>query len=370
MELLAAVLLINTMNHVRITYKAIPDKDIFWFTDSANVIFWLYSGHYSWRPFVANQLKKIKRHSLVQNWIHIDTKENPADLPSRGTTLKELKNNTFWMHGPQFWKEDLLFGGKSIVKGYDKHYKDLKLTKYCELEIKSDFKKEIKLAVGNSHDKSKEKIDDLEEISENIEETSNNIEETPENIFTLSENSNFTLEPRIDKVIDIKNLKKNDYDHLMQLTNTVLDAASAAYRGIKNKPLSQIISNENLSLISTRSEILWIQATQKGYFSEIFKLIKDPKAMVTSSSRSLFIKHALFLDPELKVLRCRTCNENSLLSYSSIYPILLPSMVKTEDNTWEMCKFTILLVKKAHKHIGHQGVPHTLSHLRSEFLIL
>ena len=355
MELLAAVLLTNIMNHVRIAYKEIPDKDIFWFTDSANVIFWLYSGHYSWRPFVANQLKKIKRHSLVHNWIHIDTKQNPADLPSRGTTLKELKNNTFWMHGPQFWKEDLFFGGQSVVKGFDKHYNDLKLSKNCALEIKSGFKKEIKLAGGTLY-KNEGKADNVEEISESI--------------FSLPENSNSPLEARIDKIINIKNLRMNDYDHLMRLTNTILEAASAALKGIKNRPLSKVISNENLSLISTRSEILWIQATQKQYFPEIFKLIKDPKTMVSSSSRSLFIKHAIFLDPELKVLRCRTRNENSLLAYSSVYPILLPSMVKTNNNTWEMCDFTSLLVKKAHKHIGHQGVPHTLSHLRSEFWIL
>lgn len=58
LELASAVLLINMMSHIRKIYK-VEDKDIFWFTDSADVIFWLYSGHLSWKPFVANQLKKI-----------------------------------------------------------------------------------------------------------------------------------------------------------------------------------------------------------------------------------------------------------------------------------------------------------------------
>ena len=55
LELAAAVLLVNVMGHVRKVYK-VDDKDVVWFTDSADVIFWLYSGHLSWKPFVANQI--------------------------------------------------------------------------------------------------------------------------------------------------------------------------------------------------------------------------------------------------------------------------------------------------------------------------
>ena len=133
---------------------------------------------------------------------------------------------------------------------------------------------------------------------------------------------------------------------------------------------SQDTSDERLSLISSKAEILWIQATQRQYFPDLFKLVKNNKAVVCSESRSLFIKHAVFLDPEIKVLRCTTRNEKSGLAYSSIYPILLPSMIKNENGEREMCIFSTLLVRKAHEHIGHQGVPHTLSHLRSEFWIL
>ena len=72
----------------------------------------------------------------------------------------------------------------------------------------------------------------------------------------------------------------------------------------------------------------------------------------------------------MKVLRCTTRNEKALLDYSTIYPILLPSSVKNSEGKWENCLFTELLVNKIHDKIGHQGVPHTLSNLRSEFWIL
>ena len=129
LKLLSAVLLVNVMEHVRLTYSDIPDENVYYFSDSADVIFWLYSGHYSWRPFVANQIKKIKKKSArTLNWIHIDTTENTADYPSRGLSLGEMLEDEYirrtWMHGPDFWKKGM-YAGKSKLSGYDKHYRDL-----------------------------------------------------------------------------------------------------------------------------------------------------------------------------------------------------------------------------------------------------
>ena len=355
LELLAAVLLINLMAHARVTYGEIPDEDIFWFTDSADLIFWLYSGHLSWQPFVANQLKKIKVGSLVRNWYHIDTAENPADLPSRGTSLKELVHSSLWKHGPEFWKHDLC-SGKSKLTGYDKHYQNLKITPSCKVEMKSDLKRQL----GSS----------LVTVSSIVEKfnTSKSENESVE-VGTTLETSNYA-EAKIDSIININHISNNSYDKLIGITENVLEAVATFLKIVRRKPVSQDVSEERLSLISNKAEVLWIQATQRKYFPDLFKLAKNTKSVVSSESRSLFVKHAVFLDPEIKVLRCTTRNEKSGLAYSSIYPILLPSMVKNENGEKEMCAFTTLLVRKAHHHIGHQGVPHTLAHIRSEFWIL
>lgn len=36
------------------------------------------------------------------NWSYVSTKENPADLCSRGVKARDLVNNSLWWHGPQF----------------------------------------------------------------------------------------------------------------------------------------------------------------------------------------------------------------------------------------------------------------------------
>lgn len=401
MEILSAVLLTNLMKHVQVSYPEIPDSDIFWFSDSADVIFWLYSGHLSWRPFVANQVQKIRKNSLVQNWRHIDTKENPADLPSRGTKLCELKNNSFWQHGPRFWCENL-DSGKSKLTGYDKHYKDLEISPSSKAELKLDLKNQLGMSVisvssviENDPELSSEcKLDFQSNLDVNIgfppltvatiQEVSEEYLVSKKRLSCNASESSFTespLEPtpefpQIDKIIpSFEVLKRGSlntllYDQLMETTDTVLKAASKFLSFVKRKPYQHDVDHSKFAYISGRSEILWIQAIQQKYFFDLFKLVKNPKAQVSASSRSLFIKHAIFLDTELHILRCTTRNENSVLEYATVYPILLPSVVRNSSGKFENCKFTELLVEKAHVHCGHQGVPNTLAYLRSEFWIL
>ena len=115
---------------------------------------------------------------------------------------------------------------------------------------------------------------------------------------------------------------------------------------------------------------MWIQATQRKYFSEVFLFLENPRARISSYTKSLVVSHSIFLDKEMKVLRCTTRNEKSMISYSGVYPILLPSSVRTAEGEWEDCPFTKMLVLKRHADIGHQGVPDTLSSIRSEFWVL
>ena len=400
MELLSAVLLTNVMRHVQVSYPEIPDSDIFWFSDSADVIFWLYSGHLSWRPFVANQIKKIRKNSLVQNWHHIDTSENPADLPSRGTKLSELKNNTFWKHGPSFWLEDLQ-SGKSKLSGYDRHYKDLQLSPSCKEEMKTDLKNQLGMSqvsvsaiVQNDVELS---LDGKLEIQSEFESESSFtpisvstvIEQTQEFLHNKNALSSAILDsslggdisepafgvPRIDKIVSFQSLRRANfstllYDHVIEVTETVLKAAAVFLSFIGRKPAPAIMPQDRFACIARPSEILWIQAIQRKHFPDIFKLIKNTKAQVSSSSRSVFVKHSVFLDTELNILRCTTRNEKSALEYATVYPILLPSTVRNASGVFENCKFVEMLVKKAHEHCGHQGVPNTLAYLRSEFWIL
>jgi hypothetical protein len=363
LELTAAVLLVNLMSHVRKVYNKIEDSDVFWFTDSADVLFWLFSGHLSWKPFVANQIKKIKKSCTdVRNWMHIDSKENPADLASRGESIKNLSKSDFWHCGPSYWKTGDLRNGASTLTGYDKHYKNLEISKDCY--------KEMQPATRRQLEADSQKVITVASISAiSIHNTSKTELGSMDGEVKLKLGLS-----RIDKVIDMSSMKKQDYDYLMEVTERVIFIMKK-YVKIWRKKVSKktkIWMDEKLTFCAEgcNSEVLWVQATQRKYFSEIFLALEKPKAKISAFSRKLMVSHAVFLDKDLKILRCTTRNEKATIKYSTIYPILLPSSVKNSDGVWVDCEFTRKLVLKYHKRLGHHGVPDTLASLRSEFWIL
>ena len=311
LELISAQLLVNLMTCVRKAVKELSDDNIFYFTDSSNVLYWLHSGSYNWPVFVANRIYSIRKASNIKQWYHVSTSENPADLPSRGCHLSELKDQSLWWFGPEFIKRDIL-SGKSKVKGYDKIYTHT-IPPGCESERKT--------------------IINTISITKHIDKASCDIS----------------------KLMDISRF--GSYDKLLSVTGKVLQFCELLMCKIKRKPCG--VLNE-FGTITTKSELLWIQATQRLYFKDLFALLNNPKSQVSATSRSLFKDHRIFLDKEMGILRCKTRISESLHSFATANPILIPAI----------SHFTTLLIYKAHSSLGHQGVPNTLSHLRAEFWIL
>ena len=75
-------------------------------TDSTVALRWIQSQSQLWKLFVANRVADI--HSLVdlKCWGHCPGHENPADLLTRGESIKKLKGNTLWWHGPEWLMEE------------------------------------------------------------------------------------------------------------------------------------------------------------------------------------------------------------------------------------------------------------------------
>lgn len=361
LELISAVLLNNIISHVKEVFE-IPEEDIVRFTDSADVLFWLYSGHLGWKSFVANQIKKLRKGSDVTSWRHIDTSENPADLCSRGESVRNLQNSDFWSSGPKFWKSGDLSSGLSKVKGFDKHYKDLMLTDNCLREMQSESRRELSLDNDSCTTLEVNSLHILQNLAEG------------KHLGKRSESSG----ARIDLIINPEKLKSSSYSYLMFVTEVGLNIARKFVEKWKNKMVEKKklipvkFIEERLPFMSevVDPELLWIQAAQRKYLPELFALANNHNAKVSKNSRSIFYSHKVFLDKEMNVLRVTTRNEKSLISFSGVYPILLPTAVRTEDNKWEDCSFTKKLVLKRHYDLGHAGVPDTLSNIRSEFWLL
>ena len=73
-------------------------------TDSKCVLHWIKNKDGK-SVFVKNRVEEILAESNI-SFRYINTKDNPADLPTRGISFDDLKDNQLWWHGPRWLSQD------------------------------------------------------------------------------------------------------------------------------------------------------------------------------------------------------------------------------------------------------------------------
>ena len=99
LELMAAVL------GLRLAVRAnqlLQINTMYYWSDSMDVILWIHGRSRQYKPFVAHRVGEIHESSMPSQWRHVPGLQNPADLATRGTTMRELIDNNFWTEGPSF----------------------------------------------------------------------------------------------------------------------------------------------------------------------------------------------------------------------------------------------------------------------------
>ena len=97
LELLAAVIGTRCIRFVQKKLKLDICSKHIWL-DSQCVLCWIDSQK-CLSKFVENRVKEIKEEKDI-NFHYIPTKQNPADIASRGTSTSELQKNRLWWNGP------------------------------------------------------------------------------------------------------------------------------------------------------------------------------------------------------------------------------------------------------------------------------
>lgn len=101
LELCGALLLSRLVTRC-VQALSLPDVRIIAWCDSKIVLSWLAVHPSKWVTFVANRVSEIQDHVPANNWSHIPTKKNPADIASRGSSITDLRDSSMWWHGPSF----------------------------------------------------------------------------------------------------------------------------------------------------------------------------------------------------------------------------------------------------------------------------
>ncbi|XP_067949850.1 uncharacterized protein [Watersipora subatra] len=100
LELQSAVEAVKLSSIIKAELKVNIEKEFFW-SDSAIALGYIKNSEARYHMFVANRVEVIRKNSGGEHWFHVPGKENPADILSRGASLLELLQSTWWS-GPEF----------------------------------------------------------------------------------------------------------------------------------------------------------------------------------------------------------------------------------------------------------------------------
>lgn len=105
LELMAAVIGLR-LTQALIRVLEIPMNMVTFFSDSLDVLWWIRGHGKDFRAFVANRVGEIQMFTDPQQWQHVPTDQNPADLVSRGVSAKEIESDNLWWSGPEWLLKD------------------------------------------------------------------------------------------------------------------------------------------------------------------------------------------------------------------------------------------------------------------------
>ena len=100
LELLGALIFSRLVSKLKSLGNEIPV--VLW-TDSMTTLCWIKNER-AWKQYVGLRVDEIRRLTPKESWRHCSGEVNPADIPSRGLTAKELLTCKTWWKGPNFYK--------------------------------------------------------------------------------------------------------------------------------------------------------------------------------------------------------------------------------------------------------------------------
>ena len=275
-------------------------------TDSTCVYWWIQNSEAKYKVFIANRLNKIHLASSPQDWRHVPTSLNPADVVSRGATPDDEEAWQLFHQGPGF------------LRGPEEEWPPLPPRQDAEAAMVGA------LQVDNIPQESQESVIEL----------------------LLKRKSSFNSVKRI-------------------LCYVIRFIGKCGKAQVMNQPLSSSLSPTPSAEEMEFAEQLIVRDSQGRCFQQEGGAIRDAKDDVSKRKRALnrFASPLRQLDPFMDqngVLRVWGRLENSNETWEVKHPIILPYKDVATDR----------IISHFHSDNGHIGVEFLLSELRRKFWII
>ena len=313
------------------------DPEFVYHTDSTTVLRYIANERQRFHVFVANRVQLIRDHSHPNQWKYVATKENPADDASRGLNGLALLEGQRWLEGPEFlWKPENEWPQQPSTLGQvpDDDPEVRKVTTSSAVSINQ---------VDNTTNKLIKSFSDWHRLRRAVA------------VFLRVKE---TLRKRRNNRLNVKNGTtsgdRNFADQRSPATTKVVKFKSAEE---PHSPLTvQDLATAELAILK------FVQASAFG--KEVHALKEGEKNKLRGQKKGGIKNDSPVrrLDPFLDngVLRVGGRLRRADLPFETKHPVILP----------KKSHVTTLLIRHAHKRLGHAGRSHVIATLREKYWII
>ena len=105
LELIGTYILSKLVDTVCNEFKSLPfEVDVYDWVDLFTTLCWI-KNHGPWKQYVQHRVDVIRKLTDIEKWRFCPGNMNPADIPSRGCSGKDLVESELWWSGPTFLRE-------------------------------------------------------------------------------------------------------------------------------------------------------------------------------------------------------------------------------------------------------------------------
>ena len=310
LELIAAVVGVDLVQFLKREMELSISRVVFW-TDSTSVLCYVRNTTKRFHVFVANRVAKILEGSNSSQWRYVDSKNNPADIGSRGLMPDQTTKGEIWFKGPPFLRKEESFWPA--------------LSKVLPELVDSD--PEVMGVHACSTQASLPKDDAVDRLLHHF----SSLPKLLKSVVFLTRLGLYLHQKFVTHSVDVPTLKK-------PLSTLDLETAlNSVVRHVQSRSFSaelKLLSNQDTFVYNT-----------------------DPLSNVSLKSSSIrnlnpYLVHGL--------LRVGGRLQKSALPEEAKHPIIMPTRHHVTD----------LIIKDYHEKNAHSGVLHTLSDSRDKFWIV
>ena len=313
------------------------DPEFVYHTDSTTVLRYIANERQRFHIFVANRVQLIRDHSHPNQWKYVATKENPADDASRGLNGLALLEGQRWLEGPEFlWKPENEWPQQPSTLGQvpDDDPEVRKVTTSSAVSINQ---------VDNTTNKLIKSFSDWHRLRRAVA------------VFLRVKE---TLRKRRNNRLNVKNGTTSGDRNLAD------QRSPATTKVVKFKSAEEPHSPLTVQDLAT-AELAILKFVQASAFGKEVHALKEGEKNKLRGQKKGGIKNdspVRRLDPFLDngVLRVGGRLRRADLPFETKHPVILP----------KKSHVTTLLIRHAHKRLGHAGRSHVIATLREKYWII